>query len=76
MPNRLDPDQVPTFAGPDLGPGCFKQLSTDDTSRQKFENVWKNTGQWSVEPKFGFRSSGMHVWMCVRWGGGVDQGRG
>ena len=31
----LDPDQVRTFVRPDLGPGCFKQLSNDDTSRQK-----------------------------------------
>ena len=31
----LDPDQIQTFVGPDLGPGCFKQLSNDDTSRQK-----------------------------------------
>ena len=31
----LDPDQVRTFAWPDLGPSCFKQLSNVDTSRQK-----------------------------------------
>ena len=35
----LDPDQVRTFVRPDLSPGCFKQLSNDDTSWQK--KVWK-----------------------------------
>ena len=35
VPNSLDPDQVQTFVRPNLGSGCFKQLSTDDTSRQK-----------------------------------------
>ena len=34
VPNSLDPDQVRTFVGPALGPDYFKQLSTDDTSRQ------------------------------------------
>ena len=28
--------------------------------KRKFENVWKNSG-WSVKPKFGFRSGGVHV---------------
>ena len=35
--------------------------------KRKFENVWKNSG-WSAKPKFGFRSSCVHVWL------GVDQG--
>ena len=35
VPNSLDPDQVQTFVGPDLGPDYFKQLSTGGTSRQK-----------------------------------------
>ena len=30
--------------------------------KRKFENMWKNTG-WSVKPKFGFRSGGVHVWV-------------
>ena len=30
VPNSLDPDQVRTFAGPHLGPGCFKQLLTEE----------------------------------------------
>ena len=46
VPNSLDPDQVRTFVGPDLGPGCFKQLSMDDTSRQK--KVWKCVGKYWV----------------------------
>ena len=31
--NSLDPDQVPCFVGPDLGPNCLQRLSADDTSR-------------------------------------------
>ena len=37
--------------------------------KRKFENEWKNTG-WSVKQTFGFRSGGVHVWLCVRGGGG------
>ena len=31
--NRLDPDQVCCFDGPDLGPNCLQRLSADNKSR-------------------------------------------
>ena len=31
MSNRLDPDQVQHFVGPDLGPNCLQKFTADDT---------------------------------------------
>ena len=33
MSNSLDPDQVPHFVGPHLGPNSLQRLSADNTSR-------------------------------------------
>ena len=62
----LDPDQVRTFVRPDLGPGCFKQLSNDDTSRQK--KVWKCVEKYWVVCQ-------AKIWLQERWCACVVGGR-
>ena len=62
----LDPDQVRTFARPDLGPSCFKQLSNDDTSRQK--KVWKCVEKFWVVCQ-------AKIWLQERWCACVVGGR-
>ena len=62
----LDPDQVRTFVRPDLGPGCFKKLSNDDTSRQK--KVWKCVEKFWVVCQ-------AKIWLQERWCACVVGGR-
>ena len=56
--NSLDPDQVRTFVGPDLGQDCFKQLSIDDNSRQK--KVLKCVSKYWVVCQ-------AKIWLQERW---------
>ena len=58
VPNSLDPDQIRTFVGPALGPDYFKQLSTDDTSRQT--KVWKCVEKYWVVCQ-------VKIWPQERW---------
>ena len=67
VPNSLDPDQVRTFLSGLIWVQAVSNSYQPTTlvGKIKFENMWKNTG-WSVKSKFGFRSGGVHVWLCVR----------
>ena len=39
MSNSLDPNQAQCVVGPDLAPNCLKNLSADNTSRQRFNGL-------------------------------------
>ena len=70
VPNSLDSDQVRSFVGLIWVQAVSNSYQrTTLVGKRKFENVWENTRR-SVKPKFGFRSGGVHVWLCVRRGGG------
>ena len=57
VPNSLDPDQVRTFVGLHLGPGCFKQLLTDDTSLKMCGKILGGLSSQNL-------ASGVVVCMC------------